>query len=129
MSATNNSHASTRPAQRASFVRRTLFKQAELQSAKFGAVISSYAETLREVSAEIERRQPNDIAARLGSEASKYLDGVARYLTHTEGAVLVEDLESFATAQPVTAAVAAIAVGFVSARILKVSPIGSGAAA
>ncbi|MBD5654714.1 MAG: hypothetical protein IAI50_05985 [Candidatus Eremiobacteraeota bacterium] len=52
---------------------------------------------------------------------SDYLDTASNYLTSTDGATLLSDLETFAIAQPVAAVAVAAALGFVSARVVKVS--------
>ncbi|MBD5655765.1 MAG: hypothetical protein IAI50_11390, partial [Candidatus Eremiobacteraeota bacterium] len=90
-------------------------KQASLQASKLGAIISSASGTIKDVNVEVQKRRPNGYVERLGTGLSDYLDAASDYLTTTDGATLISDLETFAIAQPVAAVAVAAALGFVSA--------------
>lgn len=80
----------------------------------------STAQDLRTVAAEL-RRIDKESPAKVADQLAERVDGVARYLSNSDGQRILRDVEDFGRRQPWAVIAGGLAVGFIASRFLKAS--------
>ena|SRR5215204_503790 len=97
-----------------------LREQVDQRSTDAGQRVSSTAEDVRSVGAEL-RKQGKDQPARVADQAADRAERLGRYLTESDSDRILRDVEDFGRRQPWAVVVGGLALGFLGSRFLKAS--------
>ncbi len=106
-----------------SILQRVLENQLEFQAAKLARFARVVSGNVRDIAYDIEERQPAIPAVRVGGSLGSSIDRAADYLTGTSGGQMIADLDAFGRERPAGAALLVAGLGFLAARVAKVSSL------
>jgi len=95
--------------------------QLDAQATRFGSQLTSTADDLRRIAAELDESSTVSGGAALATRGADALASAGSYLQSADGERLIVDLETFARNRPWAFAAAALAAGFAGSRLLKTS--------
>jgi hypothetical protein len=107
-------------------VQRIINRQATFQATKLGKGLSDLSDTVRDISAEVEKKSPSYAAKKLSDSITSALDSAADYLSTTSGEDILSDVSTFSRERPLAAAALAAGCGFLAVRLGRVSSLRAG---
>jgi hypothetical protein len=95
--------------------------QLDQQSTRIGQTVSSTADDLRRIAAELRSSETVSGSADLAERGADFIARAGSYLQDSAGEQLITDLETLILERPWVAGTLALTAGFAAARVLKVS--------
>lgn len=106
--------------QAAGQAKSTMRQQVDQRSTQMGEQVSSQASDVRTVAQQL-REQGKEGPAKVAEQAADRAEKVGNYLTESDGARILHDIEDFGRSKPWAVALGGLALGFAASRVLKAS--------